>query len=166
MQFIKRHWFGLIVSIVVFVYIFLFIIVLTSPRQDLQKRGFIPCTEQFIADAESCKGSWCMFKAVGKNSLCDFGVVGDGFAGWIKGEQSTPWNGYIFEPEIEVMDDELRDFYDSNPNIYKDLEKLRELNQELQNEIDIEDEADFSEDADIELVEEILLEEEPEIEEQ
>lgn len=131
MQFIKRHWFGLIVSLIVLSYILLFLIILASPKVDIKKRGFIPCTEAFIEQANTCGGSWCMLKMVTANSFCDFKVVGNGFINWVKGEQPRPWSNYLFEPEMDDMDEGLQEFYEENPNLIYDLDKLKKLNKEL-----------------------------------
>lgn len=42
MNFLKRHWFGLITGLFIFCVLVLFVLVLLSPRQDAKKRGFIP----------------------------------------------------------------------------------------------------------------------------
>ena len=44
MTFLKHHWFGLILSLFMLAYLLVFVLVLLSPRYDMQKRGFIPCT--------------------------------------------------------------------------------------------------------------------------
>ena len=42
MNFLKRHWFGLITGLFIFCVLVLFVLVLLSPRQDAKKRGLIP----------------------------------------------------------------------------------------------------------------------------
>lgn len=134
MKFITRHWFGLIISSIVFAYIFLFILILISPRQDLQKRGFIACTEKFIEDTDTCNGSWCMFKSIVSNSFCDFKIIGTGVKNWVKGEQKTPWSNYIFEPELDI-DEEIEEIISENPEILNDLRNIKKLNRDLENKL-------------------------------
>ena len=104
MNFIRQYWFGLITGTFVFVFLALFILILLSPRQDIQKRGFIPCTEMMADNMLSCEGKvFCLLSAIVKNSWCDMKVVGRGMASWVKGEQRTPWENYIFIPSpLEV----------------------------------------------------------------
>lgn len=137
MNFIKKHWFGLLISIIIFAYAIIFVLVLASPKQDLQKRGFIVCTEEFVFNAYGCEGSMCLVGAIYKNSACEAKVISKGFVNWIKGEQKTPWSNYLFEPELAVeeeVDVELQEFYDDNPNLIYDIEKLKRLSEELENE--------------------------------
>lgn len=56
MGFVRQHWFGFIVTLVLLLSALLFLIVLFSPRQDNQKRGFIPCTETMAAALYDCRG--------------------------------------------------------------------------------------------------------------
>mgnify|MGYP007124839344 CR=1 FL=1 len=63
MGFVRQHWFGFIVTLVLLLSALLFLIVLFSPRQDNQKRGFIPCTETMAAALYDCRGrSFCIGK--------------------------------------------------------------------------------------------------------
>ena len=72
MGFVRQHWFGFIVTLVLLLSALLFLIVLFSPRQDNQKRGFIPCTETMAAALYDCRGrSFCMLGAILENSRCD-----------------------------------------------------------------------------------------------
>jgi hypothetical protein len=50
MNFIRHHWFGVITGLVIFAFLSLFMLILLSPRQDALRRGFIPCTEEFVED--------------------------------------------------------------------------------------------------------------------
>ena len=75
MGFVRQHWFGFIVTLVLLLSALLFLIVLFSPRQDNQKRGFIPCTETMAAALYDCRGrSFCMLGAILENSRCDAAV--------------------------------------------------------------------------------------------
>ena len=107
MSFIKTHWFGLISGVVVFVFMGVFVLVLLSPRQDAQKRGFIPCTHELadrLLNCESDKKISCLFGAILRNTWCDMKVIGQGVANWFDGKQKTPWSNYIFIPEAELSD--------------------------------------------------------------
>lgn len=71
MNFLKRHWFGLITGLFIFCVLVLFVLVLLSPRQDAKKRGFIPCTEAMAERMLACPENGktlCMLKAVLGNS--------------------------------------------------------------------------------------------------
>ena len=50
MRFIRHHWFGMITGLIIFAFFSLFILILLSPRQDMLRRGFIPCTEEFVEE--------------------------------------------------------------------------------------------------------------------
>lgn len=139
MNFIKHNWFGILAGALILSGFALFLIVLFSPRQDNQKRGFIPCTEQMAAELFDCrKDVSCSLGAILDNSLCDIKVIVSGIKLWVAGEQSTPWANYFFVPE-EISQPELpqevEEFYKENPNIYQEMQKLKALNQQLENSI-------------------------------
>lgn len=139
MSFIKTHWFGLLTSLVVLFFVMVFVLVLFSPRQDVQKRGFIPCTEEMVSDMLGCEGkTFCMLGKVIKNSLCDSKVIIDGAKAWVIGNQKTPWANYFFVPELkpsQEVEAGLQEFYDENPHVTADMEVLRKLNQNLEKEV-------------------------------
>lgn len=139
MTFIKNHWFGLITGLIIFCFLCLFILVLISPRQDEDKRGFIPCTEAMADKMLACPEegkAFCMLKAVLGNSWCDAKVIGRGVKNWVTGKQSAPWSNYIFIPRVPVdqEDEHLQEYYKNNPNIGAEMQELKELNKELENE--------------------------------
>lgn len=144
MKFIQHHWFGIITGLFVFLCFSLFILVLISPRQDLQKRGFIPCTEIMAENIISCEENkfTCVLSAVLKNSWCDIKVIGQGISDWAKRKQPYPWSNYIFIPEIPVdddFDDEAREEYlKNNPDFKLEMEQLKKLNKELENEEELQ----------------------------
>ncbi len=76
-----------------------------------------------------------MLKSILKNTSCDSKVIFDGIKNWVKGEQKTPWQNYMFEPEVkkEVLDEELQDFYAKNKDLSKEIEELKKKNMELEN---------------------------------
>ena len=139
MSFLKHHWFGTVVSLFVLFFVTVFLLVLFSPRQDLQKRGFIPCTENMVSEMLSCRENkaFCMLGSVIKNSWCDSKVVLNGLGAWVKGQQSTPWENYLFESELKEteQDEGLQEFYDENPDVSASMEELRRQNIELEKQI-------------------------------
>ncbi len=151
MVFIKHHWFGLLSGAIVFVFMGLFMLVLLSPREDARNRGFIPCTQALAAQLLDCgeeQRIFCVAGAVLQNTWCDMKVVGAGFGGWISGNQAAPWSNYIFIPEkgSDAMFDEAAraEYLKNNPQPALEMEKLRQLNKELENEI-IREEVDEDE---------------------
>ena len=140
MTFIKNHWFGLIISLFVFAFVLVFVLVMISPRQDLQKRGFIPCTEIMAGELLACEDNkaYCMVKAILKNSWCDTKVILSGVKLWSRGEQKTPWANYIFTPDLEEeeeTDEGLEEFYEQTPDVEASMNNLKKLNQELENQV-------------------------------
>ena len=135
MNFIRRYWFGLVTGLLVFLCFVLFILVLISPRQDAQKRGFIPCTENMAEEIMACENNkvLCLLKAVLANSWCDIKVIGQGMSDWAKGNQPYPWSNYIFVPKI-VQNEDVAEYLKNNPNIKAEMEQLKKLNEELENE--------------------------------
>ena len=148
MKFLRNHWFGLVIGSVIFVFMILFVLILLSPRQDAQRRGFIPCTETMADEILSCPGNKfvCLLSAITANSWCDIKVVGQGFYRWVGGEQKTPWSNYIFVPEIPTdafFDENAREAYlKTSPNIQVEMQQLQKLNKELENAENIEPQVD------------------------
>lgn len=137
MKFIQKHWFGMLIGFMVLVFCILFILVMLSPRQDMQKRGFIPCTEAMAEQLLSCENKvFCSLSAIIQNSWCDMKVVGRGVRDWAKGQQATPWENYIYTPEFptdEFFDEQARAAYLSKtPDIEAEMQRLHELNKELE----------------------------------
>lgn len=137
-SFLKHYWFGILTSLILFAGFFFFLLVLVSPRQDAQKRGFIPCTEAMAQGMLSCpvqnKYS-CMFGYILKNSWCDIKVIGRGMKLWVAGEQKAPWSNYIFTPildEDNPEDEVLQEFRENNPHLGLELEYMKKLNQQLE----------------------------------
>lgn len=136
MNFLKHNWFGIFAAVLILSGFALFLIVLFSPRQDNQNRGFIPCTEEMAVKLLDCdKKFTCTLSVVLKNSLCDAKVIGKGFSLWLKGEQNTPWANYFFEPDLEnsaELPQEVEAFYKENPNLHQDMLRLQKMHEELQ----------------------------------
>ena len=136
MNFLKHNWFGIFAAVLILSGFALFLIVLFSPRQDNQNRGFILCTEEMAVKLLDCdKKFTCTLSVVLKNSLCDAKVIGKGFSLWLKGEQNTPWANYFFEPDLEnsaELPQEVEAFYKENPNLHQDMLRLQKMHEELQ----------------------------------
>ena len=141
LNFVKKYWFTTLITIFIVLYLTVFLCVLFSPKTDKLNRGFIPCTEQMTAKMLQNKeqSSFALAKIIIENTYCDAKVVAKGLTNWVKGEQSTPWANYFFEPEIEPEivpnDEELLKFYEENPYLSKDMEELDKKRQELEQQI-------------------------------
>ena len=57
MRFFREHWFGSLVSLLVAVYVLMFVLVLAAPRQDEKQRGFVKCTAVMQDDLLKCQKS-------------------------------------------------------------------------------------------------------------
>lgn len=140
MRFIKQHWFNLLMVLLIFLAMGETLLIAFSPREDAQKRGFIPCTQQLAEHVANCQGSlWCTTKAVVKNSWCDSKVIGQGIKLWLQGKQSNPWSNYYFTPDLSHIETALNEntelFYQENPNYIEDFEKLKQKHQKLEESI-------------------------------
>ncbi|MDR1026504.1 MAG: hypothetical protein LBL47_03800 [Lactobacillus sp.] len=130
-----KHWFTILIVLIVFFFAAFCLVISLSPREDLQNRGFIPCTHKLIDDLTFCDGmKLCSLKAILSNSYCDLKVIGTGIGKWAKGEQSSPWANYLFKPEYEEISEDLVEFYNDNPNIKEDMQRLKKMNEDLENE--------------------------------
>ena len=145
MNFIKNHWFGLIVSLVTLAFLCVFALVLVAPHQDEQKRGFVPCTEKMAEQLHECRGqNLCALESVINNTLCNIKVVGQGISLWIAGKQTRPWSNYLFEPELKQptaaddfeTEESLEEYYQNNPDISLEMSELYKLNQQLEQDTD------------------------------
>lgn len=142
MNFFKQHWFGFLITLILGISFLFFVLILLSPRQDAQKRGFIPCTEAMADGILACPQDGyytCLLKHILQNSWCDTKVIGKGIKSWLTGKQKTPWANYIYTPELPVPENEdsqeLRDFYAENPDLRLDMLKLHMLSNELDKKI-------------------------------
>jgi len=146
MSFIKQYWFNILIAIMIICGMGLTIIVSLSPREDKQKRGFIPCTEQLADNITLCNGKiWCASKAIINNSICDAKIIISGVKLWINGKQKTPWSNYIFIPDLSHIDNPLYEeselFYKENPNYLQDFEELKQTHNDLEEKIQDEETA-------------------------
>lgn len=132
-----KYIYFLILFCIVSTAIYLTTVLIISPKNDLQNRGFIACTRDLVLNLGECKSgeTGCVFKSFYKDTSCNLGVIADGFSAWIKGNQSTPWDNYIFEPEWQEKSENP---YLSNPkedmeNMRLDREFILQKQQELEN---------------------------------
>ena len=139
MKYITEHWLGIICSFLIFCFLVMFILVLLSPRQDTQKRGFIPCTEKMVEQMSNCQEESkfsCMLTSILKNSWCDMSVIAKGINNWIHGKQTFPWSNYIFiptRPQDEDFDEEARkEYLQKNPDFQTEMQQLKEKHMELE----------------------------------
>lgn len=99
--------FWTVFGVLFFGVVYLTVVMYLSPRQDMQERGFIPCTKQLVVALQDCPAGklGCPFKLLAKDMACNIGVVGTGAVAWVKGKQPTPWANYLFEPQLSEADD-------------------------------------------------------------
>lgn len=91
---------GLFVAFIVYMTIVMYI----SPRQDAEKRGFIPCTEELVHNLSGCETGkmGCAMGYLWDDMQCNVSVVLSGLGAWVKGQQPTPWANYLFVPVTEA----------------------------------------------------------------
>lgn len=125
---------GFFVVCVVYLTTMLFI----SPRQDALKRGFIPCTEQLVIDISVCERGKivCPLKYLWQDMQCNMKVIFDGFGAWVKGNQKTPWENYLFVPKAPAETDEELVYEGSVIKDMNDLEAQRLFIEKKQNELE------------------------------
>lgn len=139
LKFIKYHWFGLIISIFLGLFFIEFLLVLFAPHQDLQNRGFVPCTYQMAEQIEICnRGKLCVLKAVIQNYICDGQVIITGFSNWLQDKQQHPWSNYMFVPDLPQYDaeDGIEEYYQSNPDIGSEMADLKQKHEDLESKKD------------------------------
>lgn len=147
-KFFKILYYYLLISFVLFV-MYLSVVLALSPKKDVLKRGFIPCTEQMVLNVGACERGdmFCPLKWLWQDTKCNTSVVLDGLGAWIKGNQPTPWSSYLFEPvEEKISEDE--EPYEGNVslemnelNLHHDFikEKLKELEEAKNREMNFDD---------------------------
>lgn len=134
-NFVKYHWFGLLISIMVGLFFVQFFLVFIAPHHDVRNRGFSPCTEKMAQEVADCGNkSFCVLSAVTANAWCDTKVIGQGLVSWVRGEQFRPWSNYLFVPEYpqEEMDEGLDEYYRENPDIAREMRDLKQKSEELE----------------------------------
>ena len=121
-RFFKILYYYCLGGVVIFI-AYLSIMLSVSPKRDALKRGFIPCTEEFVQSIVLCERGQliCPLGYLWQDTKCNVSVVLDGLGAWIRGKQKTPWETYLFEPVIEAAQDK------DNPyegNVIADMESL------------------------------------------
>lgn len=139
MAFIKNYWFGTLLGLAVSAFMLMLMLILIAPKQDVQNRGFVYCTQNLIDDLADCnRALWCSSKAVSKNTWCDIKIIADGFLLWMDNKQPKPWSNYIFKPELpqnSFVDEEARaEYLKQYPDVKQEMESLHKLRKELENE--------------------------------
>lgn len=108
MEKIFKYIYYCCLTALIFGVVYLSTVMYLSPRQDLQERGFIPCTKQLVFELSGCQNGkiGCPLKLLWQDMKCNIKVVGNGVNNWLNGTQPTPWANYLFEPELYVQDEE------------------------------------------------------------
>lgn len=139
MNFIKRYWFGGVLTTLICCFVILFVLLVISPKQDAKNRGFVKCTQLMITSLSDCNRSiWCSVKTISENTWCNVKVVAEGVKLWLDNKQPTPWANYLFEPQIienSFFDEEaIEEYLKNNPDVKKEMMRLDELRKGLENE--------------------------------
>ena len=123
-------------TVIVSFVLYMMTVLIISPKNDLKQRGFIACTRELVLKLGECESGQmgCVFSSFYKDVACNSGIISKGFTDWLKGNQSTPWANYIFEPEWQ---EESENPYLGNPetdmeNMAFDREFMRQKEQELE----------------------------------
>ena len=125
-------------GIFVFFVMYMVTVMFLSPRQDALKRGFIPCTEQLVNDITECTPGKiaCPLKHLWSDMKCNTAVILDGFGAWVKGEQSSPWESYLFTPVTEAETDDMYPYEGNSFDDMQDLEEQRAFIEQKQQELE------------------------------
>lgn len=112
--------------------IFLFVLYLCaalafSPKTDAKKRGFIPCTENFVLSVSECEAGTlgCPLKALWQDTKCNLYVIFDNLGGWIRGTAPSPWSEYFFTPVVQAQIDEEEPYTGDVVQDIENVEKKR-----------------------------------------
>jgi len=138
MNFIKAHWFGILIWIwLTLVFLFAALIV-SAPHYDARNRGFAFCSQQLIDDLHSCNHSvFCSSEMIIRSTKCDLKVVAASFSDWMAGKHQYPWSGYIFVPELPqdyLIDEESRrEYLKEYPDTAEEMLKLQQLRKDMEN---------------------------------
>ncbi len=109
-----------------------------SPKKDALKRGFIPCTENFVYSVGECERGQmgCLASKLWTDTKCNLYVIADGLGAWIKGNQSTPWENYFFTPLVEAELDAENPYIGDVEHDFDDLEKQRAFFEQKEKELE------------------------------
>ena len=136
MHLIKKYGFE---TVIVTLFACIVTILLLSPRQDLDNRGFIPCTNDLMENLIDCKRKvFCSINAILTNTKCEIDIIHKGIKLWIDDKQPYPWSNYIFKPKlpssIYIDEEAVKEYLKEYPNVKDDMEKLHLLRKDLENE--------------------------------
>ncbi len=139
MHLVKKYWFETVMIFFVAVFIGMVGILLLSPKQDMDNRGFIPCTKALMDNLFDCERKvLCSIDAVLGNTKCEIDVIYEGIKLWMNKKQPYPWSNYIFKPKLlsSVYIDEkaVEEYLKKYPNVKDDMKKLHQLRKDLENE--------------------------------
>ena len=92
-KFIRLHWFGLCLGLLVLCFMLFTAIIAVAPHNDARMRGFTPCTYQMAVALQQNRTTpkSHIFKIIGEGYWCYFRVIGEGIDRFVKNEQPTPW---------------------------------------------------------------------------
>lgn len=124
-------------GMLVFFVAYLSVALAISPKNDAQKRGFIPCTQDLVLEVSLCERGkiTCPLGALWSDTKCNIHVVFDGLGAWIKARQPTPWANYLFEPLIEEQLDQEDPYQGNVADEMKSLEEQRQFIEMRQKEL-------------------------------
>jgi len=108
-----------------------------SPKTDAKKRGFIPCTENFVLAVSDCEAGTiaCPLKSLWQDTKCNLSVIFTNFRDWVYGTQPTPWSNYFFEPLTAAQLDEEEPYEGNVFQDMADMEKMRAFMEKHQQEL-------------------------------
>ena len=146
MNYIKQHWFSIMISAFMSYFLLIFILVVVSPQKDDLNRGFIPCSIAQSDKIISCEnsGAMCILNGIIKGNLCYMKVFNIGIYNFITAKQPRPWSNYMFTPELKLQenatkdqDDGLKELLKQKPTLITDIEKVKQKNLELQKKLSL-----------------------------
>ena len=126
-KFVRLHWFGLLLSIFVVLFMLFMAVIAVAPHNDAKMRGFTPCTYQMAQELSRDTSHKMMriFKIVNNGYFCYFQVISEGAKQFALGKQKTPWENYLFKAEsFEEIPEEGEPFSDDllKANVLDDKE--------------------------------------------
>ena len=138
-KFIKHFWFHIFITFLLLCFVGIAVLILLSPKQDMKRRGFVPCTEEMIEDLLNCNRRFlCSSRAIIENNLCVAQVIRIGFSDWVKGKQPRPWSNYIFKPELYsdsfIDQEEVKKYLETHPDVKIEMERLHRMRKDMENE--------------------------------
>lgn len=137
MNFIKSHWFGMLIGLWMFLFIALVGIVIFAPHHDAKNRGFAFCTHNLADDLISCdKATLCTMNAILNNTWCDIKIICQSFNDWIDNKHPYPWSGYLFEPEqlhsSYFDEEEVKEYMQEYPDTLEEMVELKKLRKDME----------------------------------